>query len=553
MKSKFGSVLFWLFMAGMGTSAVAQSERFYTGESSFAAESVLGSQAYTSGVPSSGSFAPPPYSEAFYGGEVTSDTALDPQSSFANSNGWPQQSLMRDSTLTAAPGPVATADSTDGNYAGMPTFANQVDPPAAANSITMVQPTPPVFPPNPPAPPLAFEATEEAYLEPPPYAPWAQFGVTGAEGMYPSSAAPAAPSKVARFWIRSELLLWFLEGLDNGPLVASNPAGTPEESVGLPGYPSTRPIFGRNLGDGLRVGGRFSFGRWLGCDNRRAIQGELFGLGSQGNSFDSDRVDADILSRPFTNTDIGGADAQIFQMAGLTNGRLTMDFNSDLWSAGIGMRRQLCCNSDPCNPCSSRRLDLLCGYRYVHLGEDFRAQETLSPVDPRFVPGTTLTLDDEIRTRNDFHGFEFGLQSSTLRNRWTAQVSSLVAIGQVRNRVRLAGSTTSTVPGFANETIGGGLIVGPDMVGTGESQEFGVVPQARVNFGYFLTRNLQFNAGYNFLYFFDVVRPDSFLDVTRAGSGISRRVPAVPARTDLPTPDDGVWLHGASLGLTFTW
>ena len=365
--------------------------------------------------------------------------------------------------------------------------------------------------------------------------------------------ASAGPADFARFWARGEVLLWFMEGLNNGPLATSNPAGTPGTRVGLPSNPSTSSLFGGNLGNDLRVGGRATFGYWLGCDNCRAIQGEFFGLGSPGNRFDSDLANGGILSRPFTNTDVGGEDAQIFSMPGLTAGNLTMDFSSELWSAAISMRRQLCCNADPCDPCTRKRLDLLYGYRYMHLGETFRSSETLMPSDPRFVPGTTLTLDDEIRTENDFHGFEFGLQSSSVRGRWSTQLTSLVAIGQVRKRVRLDGSTNSFVPGFADDTIDGGFIVGPDMIGTGKSQEFGVIPQARLNMGYFLTRNFQLNVGYDFLYFFDAVRPDSWLNVTRAGSDISRRVPATIARTDLAVPDNGVWLHGASLGFTYTY
>ena len=136
---------------------------------------------------------------------------------------------------------------------------------------------------------------------------------------------------------------------------------------------------------------------------------------------------------------------------------------------------------------------------------------------------------------------------------FSSELVALVALGQIRSRAEVTGSTTNAVPGFPAETVAGGFFVSPEMIGETDSRRFAVAPQARVNLAYAITRNMRFAVQYNFLFIDRVVRPDAYTPVVRSGSSIGSRPNVTSPPSGTGTPDDSVWMQGVSLGLIYNY
>jgi hypothetical protein len=126
-----------------------------------------------------------------------------------------------------------------------------------------------------------------------------------------------------------------------------------------------------------------------------------------------------------------------------------------------------------------------------------------------------------------------------------------VALGASHQVVNIQGSTTETGTGSANPgTFPGGFFAQSTNVGRRTDDQFGVIPQLQVQFGYQVTSWLRAFVGYDFLYWNQVVRP---------GSQIDRRVNATQQLflgesligTPLPAPlfdRTDFWVQGVSFG-----
>ncbi len=84
---------------------------------------------------------------------------------------------------------------------------------------------------------------------------------------------PSAVGDESRLFGSAEALLWWTKPGNSPPLVT---AGT-LDSLGALG-PGTTTLFGGDLNDGLRLGGRFTLGYWLNCDHTEAIEAGYFFL-----------------------------------------------------------------------------------------------------------------------------------------------------------------------------------------------------------------------------------------------------------------------------------
>jgi hypothetical protein len=79
--------------------------------------------------------------------------------------------------------------------------------------------------------------------------------------------------------------------------------------------------------------------------------------------------------------------------------------------------------------------------------------------------------------------------------------------------VNIAGQTISTpVGGGPPATANGGLFTQPTNFGLYENDEFAIIPEAKINFGYRLTQNWTLGAGYSFIYWNDIVTAGTVLD-----------------------------------------
>ncbi len=354
------------------------------------------------------------------------------------------------------------------------------------------------------------------------------------------------------FWIRADTLLWWTPDDDIPTLASTSPLGTPIDQAGVLGLPTTTPLFNGPLFGDMRVGGRIRFGRWA-DDCKHGFEGSVWGLLNERDerSYQSDGNPA--LTRPFTNADplVPGPDSQLVGFDGVLSGRLTINSSSDIYGGDLGIRKNLLCCSDPCD-CSSFRVDCYAGYRYFRVREGLRITENLestSLVGPTAL-GTRIDLFDDFQTRNEFHGGVIGMVAQHQHQKWTAEVVSRLALGNINREVTIDGQTTVTVPTVPPLTRQGGLLAQQTNIGTFEDNEFAVLPEFQVNLGYNLTCHTKFMVGYTFLYLGDLVRPGDVIDPTVNGLQLDPSLPlAGPARPEFAPNDSETWLMGLSLGV----
>jgi hypothetical protein len=353
-------------------------------------------------------------------------------------------------------------------------------------------------------------------------------------------------------WAEAEFLLWWMKGAHLPPLITASPASTPATQAGVLGAPTTTVLFGGNrVNDEVRSGFRFTLGAWLGDCHTLGVEGDFFMLGSEGTGFAASSTGSPILARPFFNTTTGRPDAELIAFPGLLSGSVSAHSGSTgLLGADALLRCNLCCG---CN----YQLDAVGGFRYLRLSDHLGVDENLlttSAANPNFVPqGTSIILADRFDTRNEFYGFNLGLKGSGRRGPWVLQGLAQMAVGDNREVVNISGATTVTVPGAAPVSSVGGLLALPSNIGRFSKDKVEVIPEFGVRIGYQVTPRLQVFAGYTLLYWGDVLRAGSEVDLA-VNPTLLPGSPVPPSGAQRPMPlltNTSFWAQGIDLGLEF--
>jgi hypothetical protein len=368
----------------------------------------------------------------------------------------------------------------------------------------------------------------------------------------PLGATSEAVTAPGRIWMDSEYLVWWMRGAHLPPLVTTSPAGTPATQAGVLGAPGTVTLFGGDrVNDDARSGGRITLGAWLNDCQTLGVEGDFFMLSSKGTGFAASSAGSPILARPFFDAATGRPNSEVIAFPGLLAGSVFANAGSTgLLGADALLRCNLCCG---CN----YRLDAIGGYRYLRLSDHLGIAEDLvstSPTNPNLVPlGTTFALADHFDTRNEFHGFDFGLKGELRRGSWVLQGVAQAAVGNNHEVVNISGATTVTVPGLPPVTSEGGLLALPSNIGHFSKDRVEVIPEFGARLGYQVTPHLQAFAGYTFLYWGDVVRAGNEVDPVvnpnlLPGSG----TPTIGPRRPMPLlTGSSFWAQGIDLGLEF--
>jgi hypothetical protein len=370
-----------------------------------------------------------------------------------------------------------------------------------------------------------------------------------------------------RFWIRGEVLLWWLQGQNTPPLVTSSPAGTPVNQAGVLGAPGTTVLYGGDdINGSMLPGGRFTAGFWFDECQTVGIQSSFFFLANDANNFIAGSSGSTILARPFfdSNPAVNAQNSELVSYPGLLAGAVGVSSRSQLLGADALLRKNLCCHScggcdtceDPCASCFSVpglnccRIDLLTGFRYMHLNDSLGVNENLTVTSQSgpFVPGTNILVNDYFKTNNNFYGYDIGGSMSCYKGRWFFDLTGRIAFGVNNRSATISGSTTSTVPGGSVTTTPGGLLAQPTNIGSYDDSVFSVVPEGQFNIGYQLTRHLRIYTGYTFLYFTNVARAGKQIDPNVNSSQIGGDPLNGPARPAFSFQDSGMWAQGINVG-----
>ena len=381
-------------------------------------------------------------------------------------------------------------------------------------------------------------------------------GGCGQSGCTSCAACPCGLP--GRFWIRSEYLIWWTEGMDTPALVTTSGAGASRTNAGVLGVPGTQTLFGDEaIFSDSRSGARFRIGKWCDQCNWIGFETEYFFLSDEDQNFAGTDVGQTIYARPFTNTILGREDSELVQFPGIVNGSIHVDTDTSLWSISPRLRVNLACEklgnvcfNDPCRV-GGYRLDMLVGYRYLQLRDKVSVRESLATVDPN--NPTYFNLQDNFNSSNDFHGADIGFLWEGYRGPWSLELVGRVGIGNSSQEVRISGSTTATANN-TSVTDPGALLALESNIGTYTRDEFTVLPEASATLGYALSARSRFLVGYTFMYWPSVLRAGDHIDLNVN----TDLIPPVQQTTGSQSPafafkDSGFWAQGLSLGLEYRW
>lgn len=382
-------------------------------------------------------------------------------------------------------------------------------------------------------------------------------------------------------YVRAEYLAWWADGMYVPPLVVR---GEANDDV----FDNAFLVFGNeDVLDGIRSGGRVRVGYWLDDYGQTALEAEYLGFGSVNTGFvDGGDGTFPIVGRPFIDASTGLNAVEDVSFPGIA-GTVSVDIDSQFQSAGVGLRRNLCCVSgqtccgDPvtcgsqvggCDGCGAgvseapclgvfkrgtRHTDIYLGFRWAQLDEGIAIQENLTVIAPSPGVGTTFQVNDAFATSNEFVGGELGFLWDWEHRRWSLELLSKLAIGSTRQRVSINGSTIRTLPGEVPEFGSGGLLALDSNIGRYERNELSVLPQLGATLGYKLTERLKLTGGYTFLYWSRVARPGDQIDLEVNPGNLPFADPpdpdGLPARPQFTFRDTDFWAHGISAGLEYQW
>jgi hypothetical protein len=346
-------------------------------------------------------------------------------------------------------------------------------------------------------------------------------------------------------WAQMDLLLWFPQGRESGPLIIESDPGTlPIDDLAI--TPSAQTVFGGESAAELTAGFRTDAGLWL-TDNV-GVGGRFWGLAesSQAYAF-SGNGDEKSVGRSFFNTDFGGEDSVPIALTGVAggpdlSGSITAENTLDIWAAEAYARLRFGCSKN----C---QLDFIGGYSHFDIDDSLFIDSTTTIEGTGAAPsggsavGDSARYIDRFATENTFDGGQLGFEMVMNRGRWMAKSLTKVHLGNMNQTVAISGSTVTTPVGGPSTTSAGGVLAGNTPV-LAERDVFAFAPEANFKLAYRFRPNVLLSVGYSFMY---------FDNVALTGNGIDRLVDGTTIGTG--TNDNGflvddsdLWVHGIDLG-----
>lgn len=330
-------------------------------------------------------------------------------------------------------------------------------------------------------------------------------------------------------WRRFEYLLWW----DEQQRLPAMLTTSPNDGV----LPEATLLLGREeLPQDSRSGGRLDIGMWLDSCETLGIGTTFYMLGEGTFNYSAESDGDPLLARPYIDATDGSPTSSLIASSDFTEGAFNLTSSSDFYGGDVYFRSLLRQTHDG-------RVDWITGYQYARLDESLDVRERIDFIDDIFPEGQQTRVRDVFDAENEYHGFSLGLMSERCCGVWGMRMLAKVGLGNMHQRVRVDGSTVTTIPGTPTTTQDEGFLATDSNSGLYERDRFVVVPEL----GFTLTRqiacNLDFSVGYSFLYFSDVARPADQID-TQNDQPILDSV-----RPQFAFESDSYWLQGINLGL----
>jgi hypothetical protein len=350
-------------------------------------------------------------------------------------------------------------------------------------------------------------------------------------------------------WVQAEYLMgWLTDGPNPIPLVVTTPDPNQPLVIGQNG---TSILFGsQDIDYGMLQGGRATIGKWINSECDLGIEASGFLMGENGfhdSFFSAPTNNSSGPSSPSPPSSPTQIQAPFFPPSPpVGNSPPTMsiltDSNSRLWGTEVnGLSRRY--------RSSALTIDTLFGMRHLNLRERISVSANLSqPIgnDVAITEGA-----DHFGTASEFYGAQLGARLSRNLNRWRISATSKIAMGFNANEVLITGYQTYTDPGMPPATTPGFNYTQPTNIGRTKHYDFGIAPELQFATGYQLTNRWSLLAGYNVLFWHNVVRPgdqvDSVINTSQQAGGT---LVGDPRPTPLFNRSD-LWFHAITFGTEY--
>jgi hypothetical protein len=361
-----------------------------------------------------------------------------------------------------------------------------------------------------------------------------------------------------RFWVSGEYLLWTVKNESiAAPLVTTGTASS-SAILGAPG--TSVAIGGSDVSFGELSGARVGIG-FCNEDHDWGVELTGFLIERAGNNaaLGSDASGSPAIGRPFINSATGAESVSLVSFPGAFSGSVVVSNTSEFGGAEVNLVHNM-------TSTLGATFDFLIGFRYLALDEELGITQSsvLLPGGVLGFNGSTVlapanvSVGDTFRTHNDFYGGQIGAQVEFHPyQRIFAMLGGKIGFGDSHENVNASGYTSLSGTGAPASTVPGGLLAVAGNSGSSTRDAFSVVPEASVNVGVEITKNLRLFVGYSFIYWDNVARPgDQFSRTINPstvpsslsfGTGIGAANPANPiVKTDF-------WAQGLNVGFAFRY
>jgi hypothetical protein len=298
-----------------------------------------------------------------------------------------------------------------------------------------------------------------------------------------------------RMSVRAEVPLYWRRAMQPPALVTTSPEGTDADLAGELGRNTTQTLLGNSiLDDQATAGVRLTFSTWLGSEQRYALMFRYWNAGTQDNTYSFSSDQFPILARPFLDTSAAAAtqNTQLVSFPDDTTGSISVDTHSKLDGLELTLKRLIYQDR-------FTRVDWLYGYQHVSIDERLSiASNTTVTGNLPGLQGNTIAVRDTFQTSNDFNGVAYGLMGSRQIACWKMETLFRLGLGNLRRKVNIDGTTTTT-------SAGNTLISDQGLLARNTNRQalvddtFVVVPEVGINFAGQIRPGLDFTVGYNYM------------------------------------------------------
>jgi len=346
-------------------------------------------------------------------------------------------------------------------------------------------------------------------------------------------------------WIGLEALAWWTKNQPlSVPVVTTGPASQ-GGSAGNLGMPGTTSLDGP-LHYGAEGGVRVFAGAWIDSGNTIGADGSFFVLDRQSAGFgvfDRSGTGSLVINEPVANAPF------VTQVSapGVATGGVIVGATSRFEGGDLNLLYNLF-------RANGWTINVLGGYRYLELDDTLTitansnvfTTTTFTDNSGNLLatapPGSTITVVDQFKTRNQFNGGQIGAEFQYLWGRLSLAGTAKLAIGATQEIITVDGNTNVLPVNGAPVPLSGGNYA-TNQIGRYSQARFALAPEGGLNLGYQIAPWLRGQVGYSFLFLTSVARPGNQIDNTY--DGVTH--PLVPMASST------YWAQGLTAGFQFSF